>query len=125
MAASLNCQGRALNALRRYDEAITAYERADKIPLTADNINRGWIPTNLSRPYRSVKRYDDAEALQRAKREFERLKGPQSREIGSVLENLGWLAYDQKQYDKAENYHRQALAVRTAAVGASRICGRQ
>jgi tetratricopeptide (TPR) repeat protein len=116
LAASLNVQGRTLNALRKYDDAVKALERASGIALAADHINRGWIPNNLGIAYRHEKRYDDSlRLLERAKREFERLKGSQSREVGAVLENLGWLAHDQDQYDKAEKHHREALAVRTPA----------
>jgi tetratricopeptide (TPR) repeat protein len=118
LAASLNLQGRALNALHKYEEAIPVLERANAIALAEDQINRGWIPNNLATAYRHTKRHADAEQLLlQARKEFERLKGRESREVGSVLENLGWVTYEQKHYEQSEAYHREALSVRTAVIG--------
>lgn len=117
-AAALNCLGRAVAAQGRYAEAAAQYERGLKIPLASSNINRAWIPNNLGNTYRRLNKLDAAEtALLRAKTEFERIRGTNSVEVGTVLENLGWIEYDRGQYKKAEQYHRRSLAVRAQQLG--------
>ncbi len=117
-AAALNCLSRCYHSQSRYADAEAALRRALPIPLNSGNSNRGWIPSNLGRACAAQKKYADAaQFYNQAMQEFESLYGPESKEVATILRNLGWLYHDQQKYDVSEKYHLRAYAIRQSTLG--------
>jgi len=80
-------------------------------PEVASNLNA------LASVMQSLKRFDDARALYQQAIEMESTIRPDGVELAMVLNNLGSLEEDVKNYPAAEQLYRRSLAIRRAKLG--------
>ncbi len=77
-----------------------------------------FVEQNLGALYIGLSRFDEAEVHCQAALELrERLDGPDSLELGPMLNNLGNLRVSQGRYDEGYDYLERALQVREAGLG--------
>jgi len=108
---SLNNKGTALIGLKRYDEALTAYEEAAAIVREAgDHQAQGELAANLGVALSGLRRYEEAlTAYQAASAIFREARDRHGE--GTALNNIGTVRHALGQYDEARAAYQEAVAV--------------
>jgi tetratricopeptide (TPR) repeat protein len=107
-ADAWNCYGQALQAVRRFDEAITAQELARDISREVeDREGEGIAWTNLGNALRAVRRFDEAITAHEQAGDISREAGDRHRE-GTTWHNLGDTLGEVWRFDEAITAHERA-----------------
>jgi tetratricopeptide (TPR) repeat protein len=114
-AAAYSNLANLANSRGRMDEALALYDRVIAIRLRTSDERNSWTATAFYRrgqTLRGLGRIDKAEEdLERALRITEKLGSSSDSLRGLVIDGLGSLADDRKDYARAASLHRQALAI--------------
>jgi tetratricopeptide (TPR) repeat protein len=114
-AAAYSNLANLANSRGRMDEALALYDRVIAIRLRTSDERNSWTATAFYRrgqTLRGLGRFDRAEQdLERALRITEQLGSSSDSLRGLVIDGLGSLADDRKEFARAASLHRQALAI--------------
>ncbi len=113
----LNEQGRQFRKEKKYNEAISAFEKA-LAKLEPKSKNYAIVMNNLALTYDDMQNLAKAEeCYKRAADAYKATVGEKNENYITTIENLAYLYQQQGKFDLAEEYYSQALALNKEVLG--------